>query len=144
VERRWYHPDGTPRGMDPLRVGDRVLVRVRVASGIPVEHALVVDLLPGGLELENANLALGEVAQDLRVEEGAVADLHASTRHLEYREDRFVAALAVGPGQGAELFYLARAVTPGRYRVPPPFVEDMYRPAIRALGRTPDALEVVP
>jgi uncharacterized protein YfaS (alpha-2-macroglobulin family) len=32
------------------------------------------------------------------------------------------------------VFYLVRAVTPGSYTVPPPLVEDMYRPAIRGIG----------
>ena len=33
-----------------------------------------------------------------------------------------------------------RAVTPGRYVLPAPFVEDMYRPEYRAIGQTPDSL----
>ena len=37
----------------------------------------------------------------------------------------------------AKLYYLVRAVTPGTYTVPPPQVEDMYRPELRAVGRTP-------
>jgi uncharacterized protein YfaS (alpha-2-macroglobulin family) len=42
------------------------------------------------------------------------------------------------------VFYLVRAVTPGTYRVPPPLVEDMYRPDLRGVGRSlPASLTVV-
>ena len=37
-------------------------------------------------------------------------------------------------GSNQQLVYLMRAVTPGRYLVPPTQVEDMYRPEIRAVG----------
>lgn len=37
-------------------------------------------------------------------------------------------------GGNQQLVYLMRAVTPGRYQVPPTQVEDMYRPELRALG----------
>jgi hypothetical protein len=40
------------------------------------------------------------------------------------------------------LLYLARAVTPGVYRVPPPQVESMYRPNWQALGEAPAQLVV--
>jgi alpha-2-macroglobulin len=37
-----------------------------------------------------------------------------------------------------------RAVTPGTYTVPPPLVEDMYRPAVRGIGNvTPAKITVV-
>ena len=63
---------------------------------------------------------------------------------LEYRDDRYVAALKLEGGQ-ARLFYLVRAVTPGTYVVPPPQLEDMYRPQLRAVGKTPfDTIKVVP
>jgi uncharacterized protein YfaS (alpha-2-macroglobulin family) len=37
-----------------------------------------------------------------------------------------------------------RAVTPGTYTVPPPLVEDMYRPQLRGVGKsTPATITVV-
>lgn len=40
----------------------------------------------------------------------------ASIKHIEFRDDRFVAAVAVDEYQPVTLVYLARAVTPGTYR----------------------------
>ncbi|HPQ97209.1 MAG TPA: hypothetical protein PLN94_16670, partial [Thiolinea sp.] len=34
------------------------------------------------------------------------------------------------------LFYLVRVVSRGRFLVPPPYVEDMYRPDIRGIGES--------
>ena len=42
-----------------------------------------------------------------------------------------------GPPDYADVAAIARAVTPGSYRVPPPQVESMYRPNWQALGETP-------
>ncbi|MCB1595601.1 MAG: hypothetical protein KDI76_11885, partial [Xanthomonadales bacterium] len=53
----------------------------------------------------------------------------------EYRDDRFIAALSLSSYKDNDLFYLARAVTPGEFTVPPSLVEDMYRPEIRAVGK---------
>ncbi len=66
----------------------------------------------------------------------------ASIRHIEFRDDRFVAALAVDTYRPTMLIYLARAVTPGRYQLPPPQVESMYVPEWRAIGSTPQQLHV--
>ncbi|MGH8560689.1 MAG: hypothetical protein ACRES4_01875 [Nevskiales bacterium] len=33
-------------------------------------------------------------------------------------------------------------VTPGTFRVPPPFIEDMYRPEIFGIGEAPATIEV--
>ncbi|CAI3793053.1 Alpha-2-macroglobulin [Pseudomonas sp. MM223] len=59
---------------------------------------------------------------------------NASVVHQEYRDDRYVAALKLDSYGTTHLLYLARAVTPGTYRVPPPQVESMYRPNLQAIG----------
>ena len=68
----------------------------------------------------------------------------AEARHEEYRDDRYIAALKLDRGSTARVFYLVRAVTPGTYIVPPPLVEDMYRPDLRGVGRAvPERITVV-
>ena len=67
---------------------------------------------------------------------------NASVQHQEYRDDRYVAAVKLDGYGTTHLLYLARAVTPGTYRVPPPQVESMYRPAWNAVGGTPERLVV--
>jgi uncharacterized protein YfaS (alpha-2-macroglobulin family) len=105
----------------------------------------VVDLLPAGLELENQNLSdssasLGDSADALK--ESMMDMQQANIKHIEFRDDRFVAALALDGYTPGTLLYLARAVTPGSYRLPPPQVESMYVPEWRAIGSTPEKLNV--
>ena len=53
---------------------------------------------------------------------------------LRLRDDRYVAAITRLGGSSFRLAYLVRAVTPGSFRLPAPYVEDMYDPAIQARG----------
>ncbi|MFG0380188.1 alpha-2-macroglobulin [Pseudomonas sp. zbq_18] len=145
IERGYYDLSGNALDLSDLRSGQLVLVHLAVRAEERVPDALVVDLLPAGLELENQNLA--QSAASLEDAGGALKDWlkamqNAPIKHQEFRDDRFVAAVDVNSYDSTHLLYLARAVTPGTYRVPPPQVESMYRPAWNALGATPAQLVV--
>jgi uncharacterized protein YfaS (alpha-2-macroglobulin family) len=97
----------------------------------------VVDLLPAGLELENQSLAQSAASLEnasSAVQQWRESMQNASIVHQEFRDDRYVAALKLDSYGTTHLLYLARAVTPGSYRVPPPQVESMYRPNLQAVG----------
>ncbi|OCQ51337.1 hypothetical protein Ppb6_03565 [Photorhabdus australis subsp. thailandensis] len=146
IQRSYLDLNGNPVSIDRLRSGEMVVVKLVVNSDKSVPDALVVDLLPAGLEVENQNLAnssasLSDSAANLQE---LIGDMQQATiRHTEYRDDRYVAAVAVDPYQPVTLLYLARAVTPGVYTIPAPQVESMYVPYWRAVGSTPEKLEVV-
>jgi hypothetical protein len=111
---------GQQKSLSSLRSGELVLVKLEVTAKRNVPDALVVDLLPAGLELENQNLANSSAS--LQENGDAVQNLlnqmqQADIQHIEFRDDRFVAAVAVNEGQPVTLVYLARAVTPGTYQV---------------------------
>ena len=130
-----------------MRSGDLVLVKLDVTASQNVPDALVVDMLPAGLELENQNLANSSAnLQDngSAVQEWLNQMQQADIQHMEFRDDRFVAAVAVNANQPVTLVYLARAVMPGTYHVPPSQVESMYVPGWRATGTADDMLIVVP
>ena len=147
IERHILGTDGKSKSLDSLRSGDLVLVWLQVKASNSVPDALVVDLLPAGLELENQNLANGSASlQDSGSEVQNLLNQmqQADIQHVEFRDDRFVAAVAVNSGQPVTLVYLARAVTPGTYQVPMPMVESMYVPQWRATGVAGDILIVKP
>jgi uncharacterized protein YfaS (alpha-2-macroglobulin family) len=146
IQRRFYTLDGKPWEPGPLKEGDSLIVGVRMEAREAMPDALLADLLPGGLEIENFNLTDAKQWADVVVdginitERGEAADV----RHEEFRDDRYVAALKLDQGQEAHVFYLVRAVSPGTYRVPPPIVEDMYRPEVRGIGKSePATIKVV-
>ncbi|MQU51197.1 alpha-2-macroglobulin, partial [Pseudomonas sp. FSL A6-1183] len=137
IRRDYLGMNGEPLDLKALKSGDLVLVHLAVTAKQQVPDALVVDLLPAGLELENQNL--GQSAASLenastQVKQWRESMQNASVQHQEYRDDRYVAAVKLDGYGITHLLYLARAVTPGTYRVPPPQVESMYRPNWQAVG----------
>ncbi len=136
IARRWFRPDGTAWTGGRLTEGDVLIARIEIQSAEHLHDALVVDLVPGGLEVENLNLTDPAAWGSAEIDGIALGDRYARTqpRFEEYRDDRYVAALELYPGSKATLMYLVRVVSPGAFTVPPPVVEDMYRPEIRAIG----------
>ncbi len=151
VTREYLRPDGEPLELDSVTSGDLILVHLEVAADAPTPDALVVDLLPAGLELENQNLgdsaaSLADAGPVTREWLQAMKNNAYNIRHQEFRDDRYIAAVRLDGGRDnrTHLLYLARAVTPGRYRVPPPTIHAMYRPEWQAVGKAPGRLTVLP
>ncbi len=146
VERAWFTTDGKPWTPHPLKEGEALIVRVSMTADRAMPHALLTDLLPAGLEIENFNLSDAKQWADVSVDGVAISDRsdEAELRHEEFRDDRYVAALKLSQGDTARVYYLVRAVTPGNYTVPPPLVEDMYRPMMRGVGKSvPERISIV-
>ena len=137
IRRAYFTADGKPWNNDSLKEGDTLIAELTIEAKDDMPDALVTDLLPGGLEVENLNLGGAQQWEGVVVD-GIQMDQHTNAAdivHEEYRDDRYAAALKLRRGEASHLFYLVRAVTPGHYTVPPPLVEDMYRPALRGVGK---------
>lgn len=144
LERQYYNENGEKIDPSELNVGDLILVSIKVETEQRMPDLLLVDLLPAGLELENQNLKHSTNMSTLRVDGKAVSKHISETdiRHQEYRDDRYVAALNIDWRKQARIFYLARAVTPGEYKVPPSFAEDMYKPENFGISETIDRISI--
>lgn len=131
VTRSYYDRDGNPVDLAALSQTDLVVAVIEGEATTGLDHqALIVDLLPAGFELENARLSGARATEDY-----TWLPALSETEHVEYRDDRFVAALDLKADDGSfRVAYLARAVTPGDYTVPSVEVEDMYKPEYRARG----------
>ncbi len=145
VTRQYFKTDGTHWDGGVLEEGDALIVRVSITASRQMPDALLTDLLPAGLEIENFNLGdakqwAGVVIDGIEISDRGDA---AEVRHEEFRDDRYVAALKLDTGNTARVFYLVRAVTPGTYTVPPSLVEDMYRPDLRGVGKAVPAMLTV-
>lgn len=133
VSRSVHQLDGTEvKSGTPLRQGDRFVIVMKGETRSEGEQkALLVDLLPAGLEIENTRLTHGGSLDDFTW----VGDISKLT-HMELRDDRFVAAIDLDrKGEEFRLAYLVRAVTPGRFVWPAAYIEDMYRPDRFARGK---------
>lgn len=145
LTRRFYHADGTPLGDRAVKVGDTLLVRISARSSAAIPTGLIVDKVPAGLEIENLNIVQGEQMGAIRIDaiDPAEAMTDSRIRHVEWRDDRFVAAAHLDGSRELNLFYRARVVTPGRFVMPAVYAEDMYRPEVFGLTGGGDVLTVV-
>ena len=107
--------------------GDRVVVRLHVdPRGRPMDQVVITELLPAGLELENPNIA---AAQEL-----SWIPRNAGAGHrTDMRDDRLL-VFSRAFSEPFDLYYTARAVTPGRYVWPGVRAEAMYDPALSGTG----------
>ncbi|WP_018690840.1 alpha-2-macroglobulin family protein [Algicola sagamiensis] len=144
VERSYFDQKGNQIDVQKVKSGDIVVVGLKVESEHRAPDALVVDLLPAGFELENPNLVHSVKIEQVKFADRLPKDWMSpqDIKHQEYRDDRYVAAIHLNKNSSRMLFYVMRAVTPGVYQVPPPFIEDMYRPARHAIGKYLDTMTV--
>ena len=144
LERSWWTPEGKAITSRQFRTGDMVVVRLKVQAKQRIKDALVVERVPAGMEVENFNLSQGAQASDFTLGDVNVGEAMADERikHREFRDDRFVAAADLRDGP-LNLFYVLRVVTPGKFTVPAPFAEDMYRPDVRGVGKAEADITVV-
>ena len=128
LKRDLFDATGKPLRGRTLKVGDTVVVRVQVEANRWITQGMVIDKIPAGLEIENLNLAQGEGLGSVEIDKVNPAEAMKDPRiqHVEFRDDRFVAAVRLH-GR-ISLFYRARVVTPGEFVFPPVYAEDMYRP----------------
>jgi uncharacterized protein YfaS (alpha-2-macroglobulin family) len=144
VTREVLSASGAPLGSAPLKVGDGVLVHVRARSHDFRTNVLVIDRIPAGLEIENSNIAQGEGLDLPEIGGVKPADAMSSARitHVEFREDRFVAAVRLAWWEPVDLFYRARVVTPGKFASTGAYAEDMYQPQVYGTSSVPAALVI--
>lgn len=150
ISKEYLDLNGRLLNLTNVRSGDLIIVRIQLSTRQRITDALLVDLLPAGLELENQNLAqssasLNDAANNIK--ESLKSMQRARIAHQEFRDDRYVIQLDLGynySNQRTDILYLARAVTPGEYKVPPATVESMYRPNWQATSDAPALLVVKP
>lgn len=134
LERVIYTMKGEKADPARLRQNERYVVALTVTEPASrFGRLLLVDPVPAGLEIENANLTEGASVAGLDWLKQEVYPVHT-----EARDDRYVAAFERSGGNDQKLVYtvayIARAVSPGRYVAPAAVIEDMYRPD--RFGRT--------
>lgn len=144
LARTMHAPDGTPISGRALKVGETIIVRVTAKSKTPISTGMIVDRIPAGLEIENLNIVQGEQMGTVTIAGTNPAQAMSDQRikHVEFRDDRFVAAVRLDHAP-LTLFYRARVVTPGKFIVPPLYAEDMYRPGLFGLVGGSDTVSVI-
>ncbi len=137
LERQFLDRHGEPLDLAALKQGDLVVLRTAVKSLVgEVENAVIQTLLPTGLEIENPRLSSTETLPWMERE-------GAEPEHLDLRDDRVLVFTDL-PKDGWTVHYsLLRAVTAGRFALPPVQAEAMYDPETVASGKAGE-LEIKP
>jgi uncharacterized protein YfaS (alpha-2-macroglobulin family) len=127
IRREWLDLDGNALAPGALAQGDLVIVRITLDTlGRSLDNIVIEDLLPAGLEIENASLATAQVVPWVKEK----TDWCVSR---DQRDDRLL--LFTGSVGGERIFYYAaRVVTPGTFTVPAITASCMYDPEIRSLA----------
>jgi alpha-2-macroglobulin len=135
VQRRYdrLDDDNKLRGMDGLRVGDRVLVTLNVAVREGARYLAVDDALPSILEAINPEFKTHEARSASTLADSSDQWM---SNFREIRKDRCMYfADWVGPGNYT-LRYVARVRAAGNVTAPPAKVEEMYHPERYGLSGT--------
>ncbi|MDX1997950.1 MAG: alpha-2-macroglobulin family protein, partial [Thermoanaerobaculia bacterium] len=127
VTREVVDRDGRAVDLDSVQQGDLLVIKTAVRSVAgPVENVAIVNLLPSGLEVENPRL---ETTESLPWATGTALSPDAT----DLRDDRIVLFADLGT-EWRTFYALVRAVSPGKFRLPPVQAEAMYNPALFASG----------
>ncbi len=114
--------DGTLQAASDLRVGDRILVTLRIEAARPGRFVAIDDPLPSIFEAVNPNFSTSSVGGAETLESEGPASFR------EIRADRVLIFCDDLP-TGASVFrYLARVRSAGRVTAPAVKAEEMYRP----------------
>ena len=124
IERGYYTRDGNSVRPDQLVQGESYIVGLTIIPERRLQHFIITDVLPAGLEVQNPRLA---PAQDLPIV-GEENPQRIWPSHLEIRDDRVILAFDdVAVSKRRYVYcYIVDAVTPGSYQQPPLVGEAMY------------------
>ncbi|MCD4753223.1 MAG: hypothetical protein K8R40_09145, partial [Anaerolineaceae bacterium] len=128
-------------GIWHIKAGARVRVRITMVAASRRYHVALVDPLPAGLEIINPALAVSESLPDDPTEPNYGWWWWRWYQHQNLRDERAEAFTALLWEGTYEYSYVARAITPGRFVVPPTKAEEMYSPEV--FGRSAGDVVIV-
>jgi alpha-2-macroglobulin len=124
LTRTFMDRGGTPLVAKEVKQGDIVVIRTEIESTAGAMQNVVIQVpLPAGLEVENPRLSTTESlpwVQNL-----------AAPQHADIRDDRVLFFVDVNATGKLAFYTVARAITPGEFRLPPAQAEAMYAPSFR-------------
>jgi uncharacterized protein YfaS (alpha-2-macroglobulin family) len=111
-----------------LELGELVFVDIQLqnTSGADIQNVALVDRLAAGFEIENPRLGRSTKAEWMKDEELWATDF------MNLRDDRLEAFGTVRAGTRQRIIYTVRAVTSGKFAIPPVEAEAMYDPTLWA------------
>ncbi len=128
IERSYeeLNMDGSTSGTDDLRVGDMVVVTLKIEIGGGDRYLAIDDALPAVFEAINPEFDTQNAREGDQLPDGTQAWF---CDHREIRTDRALFFTNYAPAKGKfSLQYLARVIAEGDTTAPPARIEAMYQP----------------
>jgi uncharacterized protein YfaS (alpha-2-macroglobulin family) len=127
LTRTFMDRGGTPLIKNDVKQGELVVIRTEIESTAgPLQNIVIEVPLPAGLEVENPRLTTTESLPWV--------ESIASPQHADIRDDRVLFFVDLEATGKLTFYTVARAITPGEFRLPPAQAEAMYAPSFRATG----------
>ena len=136
IERRYeeLNMDGSTSGTEDLRVGDMVVVTLKIEIGGGDRYLAIDDALPAVFEAINPEFGTQNEREGEQLPDGTQAWF---CDHREIRTDRALFFTDFAPAKGKfSLQYLARVIAEGDTTAPPAKIEAMYQPDKYGLSPT--------
>jgi len=136
IERSYeeLNMDGSTSGTEDLRVGDMVVVTLKIEIGGGDRYLAIDDALPAVFEAINPEFGTQSEREGDQLPDGTQAWF---CDHREIRTDRALFFTDFAPAKGKfSLQYLARVIAEGDTTAPPARIEAMYQPDKYGLSPT--------
>jgi uncharacterized protein YfaS (alpha-2-macroglobulin family) len=122
VNRIYLDRSGYPLDYRNVKQSSIVVAKITMtALADNLDNVIVTDMLPAGLEIENPRLGSRDVIS-------WIGDKSVTPDYMDIRDDRLSIYLNLRKGRTVQFYYLLRAVTAGRFVLPPVSAEAMYDP----------------
>lgn len=122
VNRVYLDRWGYPLDYQNIKQSDVVVAKITMTTQADnLDNVIITDMLPAGLEIENPRLGSRNVISWIG-NKSIVPD------YMDIRDDRLNIYLNLRKGRTVKFYYMLRAVTTGRFVLPPVKGEAMYDP----------------
>lgn len=143
VSRSYYRQDDFETPVTEVNQGELVRVRVTIVAPSTLHYVVINDYLPAGLEIVDRSL---ETSLEVPTSYSRQDFLDRGWGwwyfdHIEYHDEKVVLSADYLPSGTYVFTYLARASTPGEYKVIPVIAEQFYFPDVS--GRSAGSIFVV-
>lgn len=123
IRRRLFTRDGSLVNLNKIKHGDVVVVEILINADMAYSNVIVEDLLPACFEIENPRLASTEKVEWIKNDA-------FEPDHIDIRDDKLLLFTDLPNTKDLYYRYAVRAVTKGKFELPPISASCMYDPSI--------------
>lgn len=127
IRRKFFTREGTPLDINRIKQGQIVVVDISIEADLEYQNVIVEDLLPACFEIENPRITTSEKLEWIK------KDIFESD-HIDMRDDRLLLFTDLPRKKDMHYRYIVRAVTKGKFTLPPISASCMYDPSIKSVN----------